>query len=397
MDRPDEIKALSDLAGDALEETVRVVEDVHTAVADRVDAHLPPAAKPVSAIVRAQTALTYQTVRAAHKWIPRGLGRVAAARTDPDGPSLLASPGRARTAAALHGIWGASASDRLGATPQLTLFHHGDPVDPSLLTALVADAPPNLVLLLHGLSETEADWERQPRDLPEPRTPYAPRLEAEEPVTVLAVRYPTGLAIGENGQALAAMLDEVDARWPDLATITLVGHSMGGLVARSAAHHADADGRDWVTRLKLIVTLGSPHLGAPLAQAVDLAEKALGAFPESAPIGRVLGTRSPGVRDLSDGRILVGDTEELDPPVVPGVTYCTVASTLTENPGHPVAQLLGDGMVLVPSARGRNRTRHLDFHADRHIGGLNHIAMLNDPQVYELIRGWIDEFTLTGG
>ena len=128
MNRSEEIRALGDLTGDALGETVRIVEDVHRAISNRVDAGLPAPAKPISAIVRASTAATYATVRMAHRWIPRGAAAVTAARTPADGTSLVNSPRTVKTVAAVNGIWGATVTDRLAATTKLSLFHDGEPL-----------------------------------------------------------------------------------------------------------------------------------------------------------------------------------------------------------------------------------------------------------------------------
>jgi pimeloyl-ACP methyl ester carboxylesterase len=394
MNRSDEIRALGGLTGDALAETVRVVEDVHRAVSVRVDAALPAAAKPIHAIVRASTTATYATVRAAHRWIPRGAAAVTAARTPADSPSMLQSPAAAKAVASVNGIWGAAVTDRLAATTTVGLFRHGEalPIDAD---PEITDPRPNLVVFIHGLAETEADWNRQPRGASDRRIPYPELLETETDVTSLVVRYSTGAAIGVNGAELAETLERVTSAWPvPVLNITLIGHSMGGLVARSAAHQAQEADQLWVTRLRLIVTLGTPHLGAPLAKAVDHTERALNALPESAPIGRLLAPRSAGVRDLSHGRILVDAPATPDPPHVPGVTHCSLGSTLTQDPNHPVAMLIGDGLVRLPSASGRGRTRKLNFHVDTHLGRMHHLATLNDPSVYELIRGWVREFAL---
>ena len=112
------------------------------------------------------------------------------------------------------------------------------------------------------------------------------------------------------------------------------------------------------------------------------------------PIGRLFAPRSAGSRDLSDGRILLGEPGTMDPPNVPGVTHCTLGSSLTQDPGHPLAMLLGDGLVRLPSAAGRGRTRTLNFQVHTKLSGMHHFALLNEPTVYALIRGWMQEFAL---
>ena len=62
------------------------------------------------------------------------------------------------------------------------------------------------------------------------------------------------------------------AAWPvEVEEVALVGHSMGGLVSRSAAHSRSSDGAAWVEHVRKVVSLGSPHMGAPLEQAVHYA------------------------------------------------------------------------------------------------------------------------------
>lgn len=79
---------------------------------------------------------------------------------------------------------------------------------------------------------------------------------------------------------LVARLDaEVDAvGLPD--DVTLIGHSMGGLVIRRVLEGGDATSRPWFGRLRRLITLGTPHVGAPLALwRVTGHEKVLGVRP----------------------------------------------------------------------------------------------------------------------
>ncbi len=51
-----------------------------------------------------------------------------------------------------------------------------------------------------------------------------------------------------------------------------------------------------------MVSLGSPHVGAPLAQGVHWASAALNAVPETRPLASLLRRRSAGIRDLRRAR-----------------------------------------------------------------------------------------------
>ncbi len=179
----------------------------------------------------------------------------------------------------------------------------------------------------------------------------------------------------------------------------LVGHSMGGLVARSACHVASERGDEWVRHVTHVVSLGSPHTGAPLESAVHYAAAALAAVPETQPFSRFLRRRSAGIRDLRRGSLVDEDWRDCDPdalraaacrevPLLDGVAHHFVAATVTRSPDHPLGRLVGDWLVLRPSASGRGRIAFRDEDG-LHVGGAHHLALLNHPQVYERLTEWL--------
>jgi hypothetical protein len=151
-----------------------------------------------------------------------------------------------------------------------------------------------------------------------------------------------------------------------------------------------------------VVSLGSPHLGAPLEQAVHLASAALSAVPETKPLSSFLRRRSAGIRDLRQGSLVNEDWEGRNPdalraaaikevPLLDGAAHHFVSATVTRSPRHPVGRLIGDWLVLQPSASGRGRTRRIPFRDEDglHVGGIHHLALLNHPRVYEQLRTWL--------
>jgi pimeloyl-ACP methyl ester carboxylesterase len=165
--------------------------------------------------------------------------------------------------------------------------------------------------------------------------------------------------------------------------VVLIGHSMGGLVARSALHQAGggtADAHGWTEFVRDTITLGTPHLGAPLAQAVHHAATGLGVFPETRPFARFLDRRSAGIRDLRHGFLL----DKV--PLLEGPAHCFVSATVTRTATHPVGRLVGDTLVLSTSASGRG---HLTFHHGLELGGTHHLALLNHPAVHEKLVTWL--------
>jgi pimeloyl-ACP methyl ester carboxylesterase len=266
------------------------------------------------------------------------------------------------------------------------------------LEAAFPAATGRIVVFVHGLMETEHAWELGARR--EGGT-YGSRLEEELGLTPVYVRYNSGRHISENGRSLAELLEAVAVGWPvELEEIALVGHSMGALVARSAGCQAADEGMEWVGLLRRIVSLGAPHMGAPLAQAVHYAGAALSALPETRPLGAFLRRRSGGIRDLRQGSLVDEDWRDRDPdalkavacrevPLLDGVTHCFISATITRSERHPVGRLLGDALVLAPSASGRSRSRRIEFQKGTHVGPAHHLALLNHPAVYEHLREWL--------
>lgn len=282
-------------------------------------------------------------------------------------------------------------------TADMSIRVDGRPVslDAESLRDGFPDAGGHVVVFLHGLMESEFAW-----SLGEQPT-YGERLTDDIGATEVQVRYNTGRHISENGRALADLLDALVLLWPTPVTrLTLIGHSMGGLVVRSACHAADQRGDYWTGLVSETVCLGTPHLGAPLARGVHLATNALNRTPVTRPIGSLLRRRSAGVRDLFHGSLTDDDWIGHDPdawsqppgadvPLLAGARHLFVTATITRDPDHPVGRLLGDGLVLAPSGRGQHtrQRRGLKFQEGFHIGNAHHFTLLNNDAIYEWLLG----------
>src|SRR5581483_5847116 len=113
-------------------------------------------------------------------------------------------------------------------------------------------ATSRVAVFIHGLCETDDAWMLGGTR----HVPYGFRLQAELGYTPVYLRYNTGLHISENGRQLARLLDRILAAWPvEVHELSLIGHSMGGLVARSACHYgAEAP---WCGQIRHVFTLGA--------------------------------------------------------------------------------------------------------------------------------------------
>src|SRR5690606_6856349 len=321
-------------------------------------------------------------VHTAVRWGVRagGLGLAGASRVGL-GPDLEAG-GRGRfVRSALNGLLG----DRLeedGSPLAITMAvrRGGRDVPVGGLAEAHPTATGRVAVLLHGLCENEEYWDFRREAL---GTTY-PDLLRELGWTPLLVRYNSGRPVRSNGADLSGLLREVVTRWPVPVTrVALVGHSMGGLVARAAGGLRVAAPDDWTHLVSDVVCLGTPHRGAPIAGGLHWGSGTLSRLPETAAFGRAIDRLSQGVRDLVEG---LGD----DVPPPPGARLRLVSAALGASPEHPLSRLAGDLLVGVPSAYGEARGHGIFPDADRlHLPASDHFDLLNDPAVHEALRRWL--------
>jgi pimeloyl-ACP methyl ester carboxylesterase len=402
-DSQDEVRALGALAFRELASVPGGIRGVHEAVAGRVFRAVGSGAAPARTVHDLVSAASYSAVREAMRATGRAADAGLARRRVSDPQLISNSPRGALALGALTGLIG-DALEREGSElhAPMAVRLAGRPVapEPEVLAAAFPDASGRIAMFIHGLMETEFAWRAGAG--PGGET-YATRLRDDLGYSALELRYNSGLHISRNGRELAGLMERLVAAWPaEVEDIALIGHSMGGLVARSACHQGSERGDVWVRSVRHVVSLGSPHMGAPLAQGVHWLSAGLHAVPETRPLARFLRRRSAGIRDLRQGSLVDEDWSGQDPdalravacrevPLLEGATHSFVAATLTRSARHPLGRLLGDCLVLEPSASGRSRTRRIPFEAEHglHLGGANHFALLNHPVVYERLRAWL--------
>jgi len=271
------------------------------------------------------------------------------------------------------------------------------------LTTRVPNPTRRICIFVHGLACTEWAWTFLSAEYwGAEGSSFGRLLSKDLGYTPFYVRYNTGLHVSENGRRLAELVTELLESYPlPVDEIVLVGHSMGGLVARSAAHYGAEHGAGWVKKLAHVFCLASPHFGAALEKASHVLASVLRFFdtPGTQVPAKILNARSSGIKDLRFGYVVDEDWKGKDPdafmednrhdvPFVESVTYCFVASTFTRDPNHPLGVLLGDVLVRLPSAAGWHQepTRRIPFHGGSVLGGVHHLELMNHPEVYEIIK-----------
>jgi pimeloyl-ACP methyl ester carboxylesterase len=269
---------------------------------------------------------------------------------------------------------------------QLSIRVGGHPVRPRAtdLAEAFPDASRRVVVFLHGLGEQEGNWGFRAQEM---GGTYGTRLATVGGWTPVYLRANTGLGVGVNGVALTSLLQDLVDHWPvPLERLALVGHSMGGLIMRSACAVATPAPQPWVDRLTDLVTLGTPHLGADLALGTKHGSALLRLLEETSGFHRILEHRSPGIRDLERGLP--------DLPPLPHVRYRLVSAEVG-SPRVPLGRIFGDLLVRRRSAHGVKRTglrRTLRLFPDAdvlHVPRANHFSLLNHPDVDRAMRRWL--------
>jgi hypothetical protein len=327
------------------------------------------------------TDLVYRGVRGVTNLVGSGVDVLVASLTPFLGDS---APGLQREAvvAALNGVVG----DHLAATNNPLAIH-------------MALRPPLdgwhdgqvLLVMVHGSSASDMQWRWEGHD-------HGVALAMELGFTPLYAHYNSGLHVSDNGAQLAALLEQEAGPFRE---VIVLAHSMGGLVSRSALQAGAVAGHSWRTKVRVLVTLGSPHEGAPLERSGNVFESLLGVTPWTAPLQALARVRSAGITDLRHGNIVEADWRDRDrfergpdprtPTPLPEDLRCYAVAATGSPEGTPFEDLAGDTLVPVPSALGMHDDERfrLRFTATRIVYDTHHLSLLSSPTVSDQLVDWL--------
>lgn len=373
----------SRLALEAVAGATELVEAVHMNVLHKAIG--TPAVRPVAGV----TSFVYRSV----KGITGLVGGSLDAALKRLAPALAEQPGwagREALLAALNGVLG----DRLAASGnplaiRMSLRQGGLPMAPQ---------PPQgrIVVLAHGLCMNDLQWLRDGVD-------HGATLERERGYSCVYLHYNSGRHISANGREFASLLDNLVDGWPvPVQELVILGHSMGGLVARSACHYAAQDGHAWLGKLSKLVFLGTPHHGAPLERGGNWLHLLIDSSVYSAPFARLAKIRSAGITDLRHGSLLDDDWDGHDrfahgtplPRFVAlpaGVRGYAVAATIGKREGDLADRMLAsDALVPLASALGQHAdpARCLPL-TSAVVCQTNHLQLLSSPEVQQHLLAWL--------
>lgn len=349
------------------------------------------------------TGLVYRNIRAVTNFVGAGID-VALEEFVETPDEQDETSGKEAFLAAVNGVLG----DHLVATDNplafpMELRQHGRAVsadDPELHEAVRA-AGGRVLLMVHGSSSNDLQWERKGHD-------HGQALAKECGYVPIYLRYNSGRHISENGADLAALLDSFIQKLPELTELSILAHSMGGLVTRSACHYAEEAGYRWRERLENIVFLATPHHGALLERSGNWLHQILQISAYSAPISRLAKIRSAGVTDLRYGNLVHEDWRDCERfdlssdcrqpvPLPEGVACYAVAATTAATSNYMTDHVVGDGLVQLDSALGRHDDAKYDLGLDEEhqyvARRCSHLDVLCKPEIYEALEKWFTTLT----
>lgn len=395
----EDLRGVSRLAVDATRGITDLVQAMQVTIAGG------PAVlgRPLEGPVRLITDLVYGGIRGITDLVGSGIEQGLLQLAPLLGESV---PGAEREAvlAALNGVLGDFLEDTKNPLAIAMSFRSGGRalrLESQALQAAFPAARGHVVVAIHGSCMNDLQW------CLDGEHDFAAGVADVVGGSVVYLHHNSGLHISTNGQRSSALLAQLVAQWPvPVTAITLLGHSMGGLVARSACHAAEVAGHAWRGLVKNLVCLGTPHHGAPLERGGNWIDVLLGVSRYSAPFARLGQIRSAGVTDLRFGNVLDVDWQGSDRfskdgdqrhplPLPAGVACFAVAATMSAaaSASSAVEDLRGDGLVPVESALGRHADpRHALAFAEDHcavVYGAGHLDLLRRESVLTTLSQWL--------
>jgi pimeloyl-ACP methyl ester carboxylesterase len=394
---PSDLHGAARLAADATVAVTDIVEAMHEAAI-----RLPLVTKSLpTSRVGGIPGLAYSSVRGIAGLVGGGI-ELALKPLLPLLAATDSSPQRDAVIGVLNGVVGdhlAETDNSLAVPMEFRRSGKALPLERRALATALPQTSPRIAVFVHGLCGTDGQWKGGAVD-------YAARLERELGFTPVYLCYNSGRHISSNGRDFALSLDTFLAEWPvPVEELLLVGHSMGGLVARSALHYGTVLELSWPAKLRRIAFLGTPHHGAPLERGGHWFEVVMGTIPYAAPLSRLGRLRSAGITDLRHGNIVDQDRNRVgrfdsahDTRCVPGlprhVECVAVAATMGERRGDARDRLVGDGLVPVASALGHHRKPEFALGVEESrclvVHRTHHMALLGHPAVADFLVEWIE-------
>lgn len=302
----------------------------------------------------------------------------------------------------LNGVMGDHLENKKNplALPMMLYTNEGLPIAKSNQVSQSQVLSGRVVIILHGLCMGYVNWQ------PTNEQGLGQRIIKVQPETsLLYLNYNTGRRISTNGREFSALLQQLTAAHPGISEITLIGHSMGGLVSRSALYYGEQAQQQWVKKTKKLITLGTPHHGAVLERIGNTVQQTISKLPFAGSLGKLGDIRSTGIIDLRHGsvrdedwqslatRSVLPDSQRHFTPLPKHIAAYFLAGSLSEEgDSSKISYLLGDGLVNIHSALGEHTGDHSLDVPEEHKAvfyGVGHMSLLSDEQVLDKTVEWL--------
>lgn len=251
-DPSSDLRGAGRLITDAVHGIVDLVEAVHHSIITFGGLLGGSKSKRTSGI----TGMVYSNIRSTTGLVGQGI-EVVLAKLSFLEKEKGSSPEREAVLSALNGVVG----DHLEKTQNplalpMQLRTNGKSLsseDPSF-SELLRQSNGKIALLIHGSCLNDLQWLRQGHD-------HGSALSKDLGYLPIYLRYNTGRHISENGRDCANLLETFTAQLPQSIELIIIGHSMGGLVARSACNYGTMANHKWRRHLQKMIFLATPHHG----------------------------------------------------------------------------------------------------------------------------------------
>ena len=262
---------------------------------------------------------------------------------------------------------------------------------------------PKICILIHGLVNNELIW-----DFSDNTGNYGTFLEKNLNYTPFYVRYNTGLHISDNGKMFSELVQTLCNNYPvEISEITIIAHSMGGLVAHSACHYTLTNMSlvtNWTEKVKNVFLLGTPHLGSFLEKFANVTTSILTQVPnwQTRLVGKVLNWRSEGIKDLRFGYVSEENwkdqnTDEFlsnnrtEIKTLDNAHYHVISGQLGKDEKSWLTVLFGDILVHEKSAFAGETNKKAPFNIkNQHtFASTNHFTLTSSQKVYDKIAEWL--------
>jgi hypothetical protein len=270
-------------------------------------------------------------------------------------------------------------------------------IQPNELAKILPNRNGKILIGIHGLCMNDLQWTKNTHN-------HVEKLAKEFGFTPIYLHYNSGKHISENGKEFSELLENLVSNWGiPIESIQIVSHSMGGLISRSALHYGGLENKSWISLLKKVFFIGTPHHGARLERAGNYIDIFLEATPYAKPFTKLGQIRSAGVTDLRYSNLVDQDWNQHDRfemrpderkhiPLPESIEFYAIAATTGKSEGDLPDTLIGDGLVTLDSAFGNHtsseRRLHINNSKKHTVYNSDHMDLICNLEVYEKLREW---------